>query len=145
MRDLEKIKEVSEPCYNFIKNNDLSKLEIGRYELEDGAYVLIQSYTSKLRNVAKYESHDVKCDIQYVISGKELISMIPVEKLVEKVPYNPEKDITYYENSVEGIDHLLCDGDFLIISPGEGHMPGVCVNEQSEVHKAVFKFPYKKK
>lgn len=144
MKDLEKIKELNASCYEFIKQHDLSSLELGRYELEDGAYVLIQCYTSKLRSVAKYESHENYYDIQYIISGTEIISMIPVDQLTESVPYNPTKDITFYQNSFDGIDHVLSDGDFLIIAPGEGHMPGVCVNEQNEIHKAVFKVPVKK-
>ncbi|MBR1470616.1 MAG: YhcH/YjgK/YiaL family protein [Lachnospiraceae bacterium] len=144
MKDLEKIKELDASCYEFIKSHDLASLELGRYELENGSYVLIQSYTSKLRNVAKYETHENYYDIQYIISGKEIISMIPAEKLTVKVPYNPEKDITFYENSFEGIDHVLEDGDFLIIAPGEGHMPGVCADAQSEIHKAVFKVPVRK-
>lgn len=141
MKDLEKIKELDESCYQFIKNNNLAELEIGRYELENGSYVLIQNYTSKLRSVAKYESHENYYDIQYIISGKEIISMIPVEQLTVKVEYNPVKDITFYENSFDGIDHVLSDDEFLIIGPGEGHMPGVCVDEQNTIKKAVFKVP----
>ena len=55
-----------------------------------------------------------------------------------------------YEKAVEKVYifgenySVLSDGDFLIIAPGEGHMPGVCVNEQNEIHKAVFKVPVKK-
>ena len=58
MKELEKIKELDASCYEFIRNHDMAALEIGRYDLENGSYVLIQSYTSKLRNVAKYESHE---------------------------------------------------------------------------------------
>ncbi len=143
MKDLEKIKELNASCYDFIKNNDLKTLATGRYELENGAYVLIQEYTSKLRSVARYETHERFYDIQYIISGCEIISMIPREKLEVRVPYNPEKDITFYSNSFEGIDCVLCDDDFLIIAPADGHMPGICVNEQNTVKKAVFKVPCK--
>ena len=143
MKDPEKIKELETSCYDFIKNNDLKTLETGRYELENGAYVLIQEYTTKLRSVARYETHENYYDIQYLISGCEIISMIPREKLEVSIPYNAEKDITFYNNSFDGIDHVLCDDDFLIIAPADGHMPGVCVNEQNTVKKAVFKVPYK--
>ena len=143
MKDLEKIKELEPSCYDFIKNNDLMTIETGRYPLENGAYVLIQEYTSKLRSVARYETHERFYDIQYIISGCEIISMIPREKLEESAPYNPDKDITFYNNSFEGIDNVLSDGDFLIIAPADGHQPGICVNEQNTVRKAVFKVPYK--
>ena len=123
MKDLEQIKALDASCYDFIKNNDMASLEIGRYDLENGSYVLIQSYTSKLRSAARYETHENYYDIQYVIKGK---------------------DITFYENSFEGIDHVLSDGDFLIIAPADGHMPGVCADAQSEIRKAVFKVPVKK-
>ena len=144
MKDLEKIKELDASCYEFIKNRDMASLEIGRYDLENGSYVLIQSYTSKLRSTAKYESHEKYYDIQYVISGKEIISMIPVEKLVVSQAYDSEKDIAFYENSFEGIDHVLTDGDFLIIAPSDGHMPGICADAQSIIKKAVFKVPVRK-
>ncbi|MBR3103000.1 MAG: YhcH/YjgK/YiaL family protein [Lachnospiraceae bacterium] len=144
MKDLEQIKALDASCYDFIKNNDMASLEIGRYDLENGSYVLIQSYTSKLRSAARYETHENYYDIQYVIKGKEIISIIPREKLTVTEAYVPEKDITFYENSFEGIDHVLSDGDFLIIAPADGHMPGVCADAQSEIRKAVFKVPVKK-
>ena len=72
MRDLEQIKALDASCYDFIKNNDMASLEIGRYELENGSYVLIQSYTSKLRSVARYETHENYYDIQYVIKGNDI-------------------------------------------------------------------------
>ena len=105
---------------NIIKNHDLASLEIGRYDLENGSYVLIQSYTTKLRNTAKYESHEKYYDIQYVISGKEIISIIPVEKLTIAQEYDAEKDITFYENSFDGIDHILSkksSGSYILSSP----------------------------
>ena len=48
-----------------------------------------------------------------------------------------------YAPNCEGIDYLLNDGDFLIITPEQAHAPGINVGGPSEVHKAVFKIPVK--
>lgn len=142
MNDIEKIKKISSISYDFIKNSNLKTIPTGRYNLGGGVYVNIESYTTKNRQNARYESHENYRDIQFIISGSEIIFLEPICNLQEQTPYNKESDIVFYEDSADGIDIVLNASDFLIINPGMGHMPCVCTGDPGIVKKAVFKIPY---
>ena len=142
MKDLTKIKELCPSAYDFILNKAEGAV-VGKYPLEDGAYVSVQEYTTKARRDAKYEAHKKFIDIQMILSGKELIAVTPIEKMEISDEYNPEKDVMFFKHNDECTDYLLEAGDFLILNPEDVHMPGVCVNEKSSVRKIVVKEPVK--
>lgn len=142
MNDIEKIKKISSSSYDFIKSCNLETIPTGRYNLGEGVYVNIESYITKSRQNARYEAHKSYRDIQFIISGTEIISLEPICNLQERTPYNKERDIIFYEDSADGIDIVLNASDFLIINPGMGHMPCVCTGKPDIVKKAVFKIPY---
>ena len=62
MKDLTKIKELCPSAYDFILNKAEGAV-VGKYPLEDGAYVSVQEYTTKARRDAKYEAHKKFIDI----------------------------------------------------------------------------------
>ena len=74
MKDLNKIKELCPSAYDFIVNK-AEGAAVGKYDLENGAYVSVQEYTTKARSEAKYEAHKKFIDIQMILSGKELIAV----------------------------------------------------------------------
>ena len=143
MKDLNKIKELCPSAYDFIVNK-ADSAAVGKYELENGAYISVQEYTTKARSEAKYEAHKKFIDVQLILSGKELIAVTPIEKMELKDEYNEIKDVMFYHHNDECTDYLLEAGDFLILYPQDVHMPGVCVNEKSPVRKIVVKVPVTK-
>lgn len=143
MKDINEIKKLSPSAYEFLINK-AEAAEVGKYELEDDAYVSVQEYETKSRIDAKYESHKNFIDIQMILDGKELIAVTPISKMEPYDEYNPTKDVIHYKHNDECVDYYLTTGDFLILGPEEVHMPGVCVNEKSKVRKLVFKIPVKK-
>ena len=143
MKDLNKIKELCPSAYDFIVNK-ADGAAVGKYELEDGAYVSVQEYTTKARSEAKYEAHKKFIDIQLILSGRELIAVTPIEKMEIKDEYNETKDVMFFQHNDECTDYVLEAGDFLILYPQDVHMPGVCVNERSLVRKIVVKVPVSK-
>ena len=140
MKDLNKIKELCPSAYDFIVNK-AKDAAVGKYDLENGAYVSVQEYTTKARSEAKYEAHKKFIDIQMILSGKELIAVSPIEKMTISDEYNEEKDFMLFHHNDECTDYVLEAGDFLILYPQDVHMPGVCVNEKSPVRKIVVKVP----
>ncbi len=143
MKDLNKIKELCPSAYDFIVSK-AKDAAVGKYELENGAYVSVQEYTTKARAEAKYEAHKKFIDIQLILSGKELIAVTPIEKMEIKDEYNETKDVMFFQHNDECTDYVLESGDFLILYPQDVHMPGVCVNEKSAVRKIVVKVPVSK-
>lgn len=141
MSDWDELKNLSVDAYEFLKSLKPEQYEDGRFDLKNGMYVNIESYTTQLREDRRFEAHKRYIDVQYMIFGLELITVNPVDNLDCIVPYDQERDISFYKNEAKGIDKMLRDGEFLIIKPGEAHMPCVCVNEQRNVRKAVIKIP----
>ncbi|MDO4961540.1 MAG: YhcH/YjgK/YiaL family protein [Eubacteriales bacterium] len=125
----------------YLEKEDLLSKEVGKYIVNDDFYYLIQEYDSKDPSAAKLESHDNFADIQMVLKGKEAIDTIEVEGLKEKIPYNPEKDITVYEVPEEMLNHtVLTDGSYFVLLPGMAHRPGVRVGDTPvKINKCVGK------
>lgn len=142
MADLSFLKDISEAAYEDLMKLDFDNLEEGKYMLSDGIKLMIQEYEPRVRKDAKLETHEEFADIQMVCKGTEIISMIDRnDDCVVSVPYNAEKDITFYEHNLKALDYVLNDGDYLIIPNTIAHMPKVRVAGCDHVRKAVFKVP----
>ncbi len=139
--DLEKVKKLSAAAYNFLDGFDPCEYEDGRHEICDGVYVNIETYVTYPREERKFESHEKYIDIQYMISGREIVTAAPVSDLEVCDPYDEERDISFYFNCLKGTDMLLNEGDFLIFKPGTAHMPCICIDKRESVRKAVIKVP----
>jgi YhcH/YjgK/YiaL family protein len=133
-------KERWDKAFAFLKDNDLAKMEVRRYEIDgDNVYAPISEYMTKNEEDAKYEAHQKYIDIQYVINGKELIGIAPMSLKKEILdPYNPEKDVMFL--SVERIINFKATPDrFFIFFPDDTHRPGLKDGENSQVRKVVVK------
>ncbi len=130
-----------EKAFDFIKKVVQENTEVGKYEIDGkDIYAMVQSYESKLEENAKFEGHENYIDIQYIVKGREMMGNVDISKAVVKTPYNPEKDVTFYENSSLASYCQAQDGDFCIFYPHDIHRPGMaCDNIQSDVKKVVVK------
>jgi len=141
MGDIRALRELCSVAFDLITSNKLLALDDGRYDLGNGVYVNIESYITQFRSARMFESHRKYVDIQYMICGEELIAVAPAKNLIVLIPYDEEKDITFYNNEAKSEDYPLKAGDFLILRPEQAHMPCVCLNGEQHVRKAVFKVP----
>ncbi len=130
------------PSYavDFINNLSVD-LELGRYNLHGDDSVNVETYLTKFVKDTKFEAHRNYVDIQLLLSGKERIYLTSVNGLNVSTPYNEERDIEFYSNSVESSDFVTLDGsNFVLIYPHEAHAPqAACENIPSEVKKVVLK------
>ena len=126
--------------FNFLKSNDLSKLEIKRHEIDgDNAYAPVSEYLSKNEGEAKFEVHRKYIDIQYVIAGVEQIAVTPLSSTKDiTIPYDAAKDIEFMTVS-DSTTFKATPGNFFIFFPSEIHRPGLKLNENSQVKKIVVK------
>lgn len=141
MNTFDKIKELSQDVYNFINNDLHTNLQEGRYEFADGCYANVEVYKTQEREKRKYENHREYIDIQMIIKGEEIIEISSIDKLECIEEYNAEKDISFYSNTVQGERSILGEGQFIIIYPGQAHMPCLQNGSASSVKKIVFKIP----
>lgn len=110
---------------------------IGKYEIEDdNLYALVQEYKSKDIEVAKPEGHHKYIDIQYIISGVELIGLATLR---DQIPILSKKEDDYDLYDCDTTLFRMDSGMFSIFFPGDLHMPGIKVNQSSTVKKIVIK------
>jgi YhcH/YjgK/YiaL family protein len=135
-----KNKERWDKAFTFLKNNDLSKLEIRRYEIDgDNVFAPVSEYMSKNEETARFEAHKNYIDIQYVISGIEQMSVAPYSALDSiTVPYDPAKEVEFM--TVKESNHFKATQDnFFIFFPSDIHRPGLKIGENAMVKKIVVK------
>jgi len=135
-----KNKERWDKAFTFLKESDLSKMELKRYDIDgNNLYAPISEYVSKNEEDARYEAHRKYIDIQYVVSGKELIGVAPISQQKDILdPYSEEKDVMFMTVS-NGTNYQASPDRFFIFFPDDLHRPGLKDGENSPVRKAVVK------
>jgi YhcH/YjgK/YiaL family protein len=135
-----KNKERWEKTFNFLKNTDLSKLELRRYDIDgDNLYAMVSEYLSKNEAIVNFEAHRKYIDVQYVISGKEIINIAPLTAIKEVItPYDPVKDIEFV-SVTKVVNYKATPSGFFIFFPKDVHRPGLKDGVISPVRKIVVK------
>jgi len=80
----------------FILEEFNESIKDGRYEIKaDDIYALVQSYATDAPGNKRLESHRRYIDIQYIVSGREVIGWLPIGGLKVMTPYSEEKDVVF--------------------------------------------------
>jgi YhcH/YjgK/YiaL family protein len=125
-------------AFAYIKKTDFSKLESGRYVIEDEKlFSILQEYETKDLEEGKIEAHRKYIDIQFMISGSELIGVTPSLSQTIIKEYNEEDDYALFAGNTSMIK--LSAGQFAIFFPEDLHMPGIKTDEKMKVRKVVLK------
>ena len=117
----------------------------GKYELDGRKlFVNMQQYSPKTFNAEKLEYHRDYIDIQLLFSGAEKLYYAPLDGLDTVMPYDPEKDcgMSRLPAPEAGVELPLVPGNFVLLFPDEGHLPGVG-DPATQVTKAVVKIAVK--
>lgn len=129
-------------AFEVLKTTDFSKKEKGRHETDNkNVYYMMQRYATKPVEQARYEAHQKMIDIQYVVSGEEIIGYGNIGSLELMTPYDSEKEAAFYMRSENYTAVKLYKGMFAIFFPEDGHMPGLQLGGQCDVEKVVVKLP----
>lgn len=135
-----KNKDRWEKAFGFLKNTDLLKSDLKRYDIDgDNLFATISEYMTKNEEIAKFEAHRKYIDIQYVVSGKEIMNLTPLKTVKEVLtPYDATKDIEFITVS-QIVNFKATPSNFFIFFPGDAHRPGLKDGENSMVRKIVIK------
>jgi biofilm protein TabA len=124
-------------AFAFLDRADLKTLPEGRYEIDGSAmYALVQRYTSKPPEKGRWEAHQRYADVQAVLDGQERIGFGQLS-LFARGTYDPVKDVEFPAGDGDFV-HLAA-GDFMVLWPGEVHMPGMAAGDPAPVTKVVVK------
>jgi YhcH/YjgK/YiaL family protein len=122
---------------DYLQNTNVGALAPGTYELDGRRlYAMVQEYTTKPLDQGKWEAHIRYADLQFVAHGVERIGYGPMTSF-EQHAYDSEKDFVALAGSGEYL--TLESGTFMLLWPGEGHMPGIAVDAPAAVKKIVIK------
>ena len=129
-----------EKAFEFLKNNDLTELTVGKYEIQgEEIFALVQEYITKNEEEKNWESHEKYIDIQLIVEGKEIMGYAKVGDLEVKEDSRPEKDFITYKETLMGSNIKFTKDDYVIFFPEDAHKPCCALGECSKVKKIVVK------
>ena len=101
-------------------------------------FASVQEYDTKPALEKKFEIHRDYIDIQYIVSGEEIMGSESIDKLTPLGDYKPDAQFFALNEDYDKIK--LEANDFAIFFPSEPHAPGIAVNDiPSKVKKIVVK------
>ena len=110
-------------AFAYLRQLDVATLQPGRYEI-DGARLraIVEHTTGRTRAGAKLETHARYIDIQFVAAGADEFGWQDAATCAAPLPYNAEKDLTFYAD-VPDIWVPLPAGTFALFFPADAHAP----------------------
>lgn len=122
----------------YLRSTDLASVAVGRHDVDgDRIFALVQEYTTRPAGECRWEAHRKYVDIQYVVSGIEAMGHVPIADTRERDPYDPERDVAFFE---PGHDYITVrPGMFTVFWPSDVHAPQAAVGQPSAVRKVVVK------
>jgi len=133
-------------AFQFIRENDLSKLAPGKYPLTDnGAYVMVQDSYLDPSKQGRFENHKKFIDLQYVFDGKAILYYCPMSDVVERsTEYSDAKDVEFFNLSKTCQAISMDSSQYIILFPGDAHMPDrPAPGSSNHIKKIVVKIPFK--
>ncbi len=122
----------------YIKDNDLTTIETGSYETSKGKVrMIVNEYEQKCKDMVTMEAHRKNIDVQYWVTGSELMGYAPLQSHSLLEPFNEEKDFGNY--AAEASFSKLEPGMFAIYFPTDMHTAVEDIKCDSKVRKIVFK------
>lgn len=123
---------------DWVKAN--SEKSDGEYEIEGrDVFAIVQTITTQPRENCIFEAHRQYIDLQYCLSGGELIEWAPVETLTPKGKFLTERDYGHYLAPEKTTSLVMTPGTFGIFFPTDAHMPKISDGVHPQTKKVVIK------
>lgn len=114
----------------------------GRIEIDGrNVYAIVQTYNTKeIPASPRFEAHRKYIDIQFLLSGYEILGWAPFQALKITEPYDAAKDIMF-GTVADALSAFISfhAGQALILYPEDAHAPGLAVKDPAPVRKVVIK------
>jgi YhcH/YjgK/YiaL family protein len=121
-------------AFNFLRNMDLLKLDMGKYEIEGtNIYAIVDNYFTRSKGEGLWEAHRRYIDIQFVVKNKEQMGYASLGQMQNCTEYDQEKDILFFKGT--GSYFIMPAGTFVILTPQDVHMPGIAIEKSEAVKK----------
>jgi YhcH/YjgK/YiaL family protein len=126
---------------DFLERNDISTLPDGRTDIDgDRVFALVQRYETVRTDAPKFEYHRKYIDVQFIVSGEEMIGWAPAGTMRVAEAYEPEKDICFgIVEAGKWTAVRLEAGQLMVLWPEDAHAPKGAAGAPSLVMKIVVK------
>ena len=122
----------------FLQKTDFETMKPGRYEIDgDNVYAMVQQYETKPLEQGIWEAHKKYIDVQYVVTGSEIIGYRYIEGMKVTKEYDQSADCLLLGG--EGDFFKVVAGFFAVFTPKDAHMPCIAATLPAEVKKVVVK------
>jgi YhcH/YjgK/YiaL family protein len=126
-------------AFEYLNNTDFSKVEKGKYEI-DGTHIfaIVNEYDTISTDGEQMESHRKYIDVQYIVTGEELVGHDFLQKQLPSQAYDETTDFMLFAEKPVFFSKLE-QGSFAIFFPTDLHMPNIRVGAAVPVKKVVIK------
>lgn len=144
LNDINLKNDIPEQIWNalkFVRDNDLNKLDDGRYNIDgDNLFINVMTVDSVSKDSKSCELHRNYADIQILIEGEELMEYATSrEEFLPVTEYDATSDFQSI-NPTGGVSTLILKPNmFAVFYPNEPHKPTCFINEIKTIRKAVLK------
>ena len=116
-----------------------AEIEPGEYTVNDNVKAIVSEYETIEIFERGYEAHKNVIDIQFPILGVERIKWSFTEGMDVNIPYDIEKDRTFFKNTKSTTHVDIGNGFFAIMFPCDAHSPQHFVDKPEVIKKVTLK------
>jgi len=123
----------------YILENNLGELHLGKTVVDgDNVYINHFTYTTAAKQAdSLFEDHAEYIDVHIITKGSEVILVEDTKKLKEFERRDAEDAVMYTGEG--GIPFVVDTDMFLLVYPGEAHLPKLINEKPTVIDKVVFK------
>lgn len=125
-------------AFDFLAQNNWKILSAGKYEFDENIFGNLQEYVTHPENESEYEVHRKYIDIQYMISGEEIMATGNLDNFKVTKEYNEERDVAF-GTCTNTTKLLVNEGYFTIFTPIDAHKPCLISDTAKNVKKIIVK------
>lgn len=125
---------------DYLKSHDFTQMELGEYEIQGrDIYAQVMEATTGPITERKPEVHENYIDVQFLVTGQELLGFTPDMGNYTVLERHDERDLIFYEDVENEFFIHATPGCYSIFFPNDVHRPGVMVEEPMTIRKVVVK------
>ncbi len=125
----------------FLRRTDLGELPDGNVPIDGKrVFAILQRYRTADADPPKFEYHRKYIDVQYILSGEEMIGWAPASDMTTERDYNADEDVCFgwMEHGKWSAVRLKA-GQLAVLWPEDAHAPRLAADSPSLVRKIVVK------
>ena len=124
---------------DFLLNTKFDQLHDGKHLIDGNCvFAILSTYVTQKETKILFEAHKKYIDIQYIVSGKEIIYWSHIENLAGNGEYSEKDDIIIFKGENKTALPMR-ENYYSIFFPQDAHKPGCILGQPGEVKKVVVK------